>query len=243
MFGLVKDIIRLLRIQLVHLGVLFRRDIVLEEKILIVAPHPDDEVIGCSGLIQTFLKASKEVYVVILTGGESSHKGCCSVSTSDLIAARRGLAIKVDMRLGIKRENLHFLDYQDGNIHESCLETEKLAKLIQEIRPNAIFIPHNQEGWSDHLQAGNIVRSLVKYDISIQLYEYCVWFWYYNTWNIDWRNAFLCVMTKEEHDLKNWAINTYIFPKASCGKPWSGLLPKVLVNANRWNKELFFKIK
>ena len=77
----------------------------------------------------------------------------------------------------------------------------------------------------------------------IRLYEYCVWFWYYNTWKIDWKNAQLLNMTKEEHLKKKKAIDKYIYPKAPCGKPWSGTLPKIFIHANRWNKELYFKIR
>lgn len=68
----------------------------ISSKVLIVAPHPDDEIIGCAGLMQSLLKAGKEVHIVILTGGEGSHKGCCSQSSSELIEARRDLAAKAN---------------------------------------------------------------------------------------------------------------------------------------------------
>ncbi|WP_240051127.1 PIG-L deacetylase family protein, partial [Bacteroides salyersiae] len=47
-----------------------------KESLLIIAPHPDDEVIGCAGLIQRSLNKGNNVYVIILTGGEASHNGC-----------------------------------------------------------------------------------------------------------------------------------------------------------------------
>lgn len=56
-------------------------------------------------------------------------------------------------------------------------------------------------------------------------------------------NAQLLNMTKEEHLKKKEAIDKYIYPKAPCGKPWSGTLPKIFIHANRWNKELYFKIR
>ena len=77
----------------------------------------------------------------------------------------------------------------------------------------------------------------------IRLYEYCVWCCYYNTWKIDWKNSQLLNMTKEEHLRKIEAIDKYIYPKAPCGKPWSGGLPNVFIEANYWNKELYFKQK
>lgn len=93
------DLIRYIRILLIRLMTFcISNNIYLNiiSKVLIVAPHPDDEIMGCSGLMQSLLKTGKEVFVVILTGGEGSHCGCCSISTSDLIKARRELAVKAN---------------------------------------------------------------------------------------------------------------------------------------------------
>jgi len=200
-------------------------------------------VIGCAGLIQRSLNKGNDVYVIILTGGEASHNGCCGITSQELITARRGLAININRKLGIPTKNLFFLDYPDGKISYNHQETDKLSRLIKNIHPHAIFIPHKGEGWNDHIQAGNIIRRITKEMTDIRLYEYCVWFWYYNTWKIDWKNAQLLNMTKEEHLRKKEAIDKYIYPKAPCGKPWSGGLPNVFIEANYWNKELYFKQK
>lgn len=44
-----------------------------KESLLIIAPHPDDEVIGCAGLIQRSLNKGNNVYVIILTKPEKHH--------------------------------------------------------------------------------------------------------------------------------------------------------------------------
>ena len=61
-----KEFIRRIRVIFLHL--LFRKSISLDigDKVLIVAPHPDDEVLGCSGLIQRLLSEGKRVDIVIL---------------------------------------------------------------------------------------------------------------------------------------------------------------------------------
>lgn len=244
MFTKVKEIIRKIRIKLIHLRVnMHAEQLQVFSKSIIIAPHPDDEVIGCAGLIQRSLKEGKEVYVAILTGGEGSHNGCCQIAPQELIDMRRGLASKINKELGIASENLFFLDYPDGSIKYEYRETDRLNQLIKQIHPDSILLPHTGEGWNDHIQAGNIVKRLTIGNTDIQLYEYCVWFWYYNTWKIDWNNAQLLSMTKDEHLKKNDAINEYIYPKAPCGKPWSGTLPETFIKANRWNKELYFRIK
>lgn len=238
-----KDFIRQIRVLLFR--VLFQKslELVIPDKVLIVAPHPDDEVLGCSGLIQRLLSEGKQVDVAILSGGGKSHAGCCKIDESTLIESRRNLSRKAAKTLGLPLEHIHFLDYPDGNIAFDCPETDRLKELIDMLQPDTIFVPHKGEGWSDHLEAGRIVRNLVGETSGVSLYEYCVWFWYYNVWNIDRKNAYVLKMTEEEHFRKNEAIDAYIQPKAPCGNPWSGVLPPVFVWANRWRKELYFRLK
>lgn len=244
MLAKVKEQIRKIRIKNIRLRTSLSADqLQISSKNIIIAPHPDDEILGCAGLIQRILLKGKNVYIVFLTGGEGSHNECCNINSLELIQARRGLAIAINRKLGVPIENLFFLDYPDGKINYKYQETNKLKQIIKKIHPNSIFIPHTKEGWSDHLQAGNIIRKLIKNNNDIQLYEYCVWFWYYNTWRLDWKSTFLLSLTKTEHAKKNEAIDVYISTKAPCGKPWSGVLPKLFVYANRWKKELFFKTK
>lgn len=50
-------------------------------------------------------------------------------------------------------------------------------------------------------------------------------------------------LTPEQHRAKLSAIHTYVSAKAPCGRPWSGVLPRVFVWANTWNRELYFKTK
>lgn len=238
-----KDFIRRIRVIFLHL--FFHKSISLEikDKVLIVAPHPDDEVLGCSGLIQRLLSEGKRVDVVILSGGGKSHAGCCSIEESTLVESRRNLSRRAAKVLGLPLEHLYFLDYPDGSIAFDCAETEKLKALIDRLSPTTVFIPHKGEGWSDHLAAGEIVKNLIGKDSEIELYEYCVWFWYYNVWDIDWKNAVVLKLSQQEHAIKDKAIDAYIQPKSPCGKPWSGVLPKVFVKANRWNRELYFTLR
>ena len=237
-----KALIRYYRVVILHciLSVKHKLYVKIWSRVLIVAPHPDDEVLGCSGLIQRLLREGKRVDVVILSGGEKSHAGCCQIEESLLIGSRRNLSCKAAGLLGLSLKNLHFLNYPDGSISYDCPETGQLKNLIEGLQPDAIFVPHRGEGWSDHLAAGDIVRKLIGKDSKIELYEYCVWFWFYNIWNIDWKNARILTMTSQEHQMKNRAIDAYVLPKAPCRKPWSGVLPSVFVWANRWKKELYF---
>lgn len=238
-----KNISRIIRVLIIRfLSVIFSSKVNLEKgKILILAPHPDDEVFGCSGLVQQQIASGREIYIIFMTRGEASHSNCCNIDRELLKRERAKLTDKALSLLGVKQYNISRLSYTDGSLSYSSEETKKLKKSIDQINPDAIFVPHSGEGWNDHIETQNIARELIK-DKNIELYAYCVWFWYYNVWDIDWINAFTLSMSKKQLELKNQAIDTYIYAKAACGKPYSGVLPKVFVWANRWNKELYFKL-
>ena len=210
--------------------------------VVIIAPHPDDEVFGCGGLIARLVADGHAPHVIVLTGGGGSHRGCCSASESEIISARRELTHKAMAALGLPEWHLHELNFTDGHLSEgNPVERQKLDTLISEINPDVILVPHHGEGWPDHLAARELGFGVAGNDTEV--YEYCVWMWYYRQKHLDWQNAYSLKMTEAEHKKKLDAIETYHSALAPCGKPWVGVLPKLFVKANSTNQELFFKIK
>ena len=239
---MIKDLIRYIRIAILHLLYRFCPAFSLTKKTVIIAPHPDDEVIGCAGLIQALVVRGMPPHVIILTGGEGSHRGCCDTSAEEIIAARHQLTLKAAATLGLPVSHIHCFHYPDGGVTLEHPETERLQTLLSEQNPLSVFVPHRGEGWSDHLQAAESAKHLLK-GKNVSIYEYCVWMWYYNVWRLDSCNARLLRMSRTHHQRKLQAIDEYVTPLAPCGKPWSGMLPKPFLKATRWNKELYFKVK
>ncbi len=236
-----KNIIRSLRIAILHLLYRCRPSLPLSDNTIIIAPHPDDEVIGCAGLIQTLIERGAPPHVIVLTGGEGSHRGCCDTSAEDILAARHQLTQKAAATLGLPVSHIHCLSYPDGGVSLEHPETDRLRELLVQLSPKSLFVPHRGEGWSDHLQAAEITKYLLKGQ-KVSIYEYCVWMWYYNVWHLDYRNACVLRMSRTQHQRKLQAIDEYVTPLAPCGKPWSGVLPKPFLKAARWNTELFFLV-
>lgn len=231
-----------IRVAVLHLLYRFRPALRLTDKMVIIAPHPDDEVIGCAGLIQALVEWGTPPHVIILTGGEGSHRGCCDTSAEEIVSARHQLTLKAATTFGLPESHIHCLHYPDGGVVLEHPETERLQALLSELAPQSVFVPHRGEGWSDHLQAAEIVKHLLKgQDVSI--YEYCVWMWYYNVWRLDFKQARLLRMSRVQHQRKLQAVDEYVTPLAHCGKPWSGVLPNRSLKVARWSRELYFKIK
>ena len=156
-----KDLIRVLRVALLHLIYNIYPSLSLPKRAVIVAPHPDDEVIGCGGLIQALVERGTPPHVIILTGGEGSHRGCCDISAEELITGRHNLTIKAAETMGLPLSHIHCLQYPDGGVALEHPETERFTALLQDLKPDAIFVPHHGEGWSDHLKVAEIVKALI----------------------------------------------------------------------------------
>lgn len=93
-----------------------------EDRVLILAPHPDDEIIACGGIIQKALKNNSKLKIVYLTCGEYNeisyffYKKNPAISKNGFInigKTRIAEAYEATAFLGVKREDLIFLGYPD----------------------------------------------------------------------------------------------------------------------------------
>jgi LmbE family N-acetylglucosaminyl deacetylase len=220
------------------------------DRCLIIAPHPDDEVLGCGGLLARHAAAGKRIEVLFLTNGEASHKGCCTAQENQIGIKRCHLAISANKILGVPPERLHFLEERDGKLPHTGEDgfirlAEKIAAWIEKSEPTAVFCPHPFEGWSDHIATAEITRAAITIlPKRPKLYHYCVWFWYSmplkRAWRIDWRKARILDISTQR-PIKQQAMHVYLDALAPCGHPWVGKLPSQFLRAFDWNKELFFE--
>lgn len=238
-----KDLIRNIRSSILRRRASSHPELTLQSSTVILAPHPDDETIGCGGLITRLCNEGNPPYVIIMTGGGGSLDGHAEIKEEEIIKARRQLTLNSAKELGLPESNIHFLDFKDGSIGKrSQLEMDRLRELIEDLKPDNILVPHSGEGWPDHLTVREIGMQIAKecsYG-SPNVIEYCVWMWYYNVWNLDWQNSRKVKLTPAERKAKLRAVNEYILPLSPNGTPWSGILPKPFIKANTSKTELYF---
>lgn len=94
--------------------------------IMVFAPHPDDEAIGCAGMIHRAVSAGRNVKVAVVTNGESSVEGTewfygRKAATQDFIDighVRQKESIEAMKVVGLKEKDLIFLGYPDGALSE-----------------------------------------------------------------------------------------------------------------------------
>src|SRR6202044_4049231 len=75
-------------------------------KILVVAPHPDDESLGCGGLISLSAQAGSSVYIGFVTDGAASHRNSTAWSPVRLAAQREQEASRALACLGLENAPL-----------------------------------------------------------------------------------------------------------------------------------------
>lgn len=222
-----------------------KMDISKMDRVLIISPHPDDEVFACGGLMQSLIQSDRHVDLIILSRGEAVHKYCCPGDEEHIGIYRAKLSNEANAVIGISFNHIHRMEFPDGDfasVKKNVDFLSALSSLIKKIAPTEVFIPHPYENSPDHMVATEILESVMK-NFAIDIYYYCVWTWYhmpiYKILKLKYKNARL--LRVANRDAKDKAIDVYINNQAKCGVSYSGNLPKPFIYAFRWKYELFFK--
>lgn len=119
--------------------------------ILIIAPHPDDEVLGCGGSIVQHAAGGRRVHVAFLSSGE---RGVPGVLEEDAAVLREGEARQAAGVLGVREEDLRFLRLPDGGFDPCDAEQFRVVlTLLRGLRPAVVYLPHAADRSFDHHQA------------------------------------------------------------------------------------------
>lgn len=147
---------------------------------LILAPHQDDETLGCGGTILLKRNAGTRVHVAFMTDGSTSHRQF--MAAAELCRRRRAEAIEACEVLGVTPDDLRFFDFPDGELaHHHDAAVAMVVALIDACRPHEMFVPYQRDVTSDHEATFRIAtEALRKSSQQVQLYEYPVWTW--NRW-------------------------------------------------------------
>ncbi len=149
----------------------------LFEDAWVIAPHPDDEVLGCGGTILLKRRLGADVRVAFLTDGTASHGD--RVDRRKLAEHRKAEARNACQALGVARDRVFFLDLPDGRLSESVDEcAAKLRELFVQSPSAQFFVPHRLENPSDHKAARRAtLAALADIRAPVRVLEYAVWCW------------------------------------------------------------------
>ena len=124
--------------------------------VLVVAPHPDDESIGCGGALRLHVDRGDRVDVVFLTSGEL---GIEQLACDAARKVREDEAEQAAALLGLNR--LVFLRHPDWFLsdHEDSVRVD-LTRVVEECAPDRVLYPHAGEAHPDHAAAARIVTQV-----------------------------------------------------------------------------------
>jgi LmbE family N-acetylglucosaminyl deacetylase len=150
---------------------------------VILAPHPDDETLGCGGLLATAAALGLDPQVVYLTDGAGSHRRSSTWPPPRVAAARRREALEALAVLGLQETQVMFLDWPDASPLPPQSEgyRESLAILLDAFKgsePRSLWAPRQGERHCDHeaarLLADDVARRIPR---RLRRMDYMVWGW------------------------------------------------------------------
>jgi len=144
------------------------------ENVLVLAPHMDDEVIGCGGALAQHVARGAQVTVVFLTDGGASGTVSPSSAATTLVGTRRqeaGLALQT---LGVQHSV--FLDGPDGALRSTPQLAGKLRALLEQQKFDVIYLPFFLEEHPDHRAASDLLLDAARgLKLDAQCLGYEVW--------------------------------------------------------------------
>ena len=113
-------------------------------KILIIAPHPDDEILGCGGMMIRNIKEGNEVYVCIVTKGYPPlfNEERTAQNRQDTIACHKSIGVKETFFLDLPSTQLEKVERSEIN--------GKILKVVRDLVPDEVYIPHWGDMQKDH---------------------------------------------------------------------------------------------
>ncbi len=132
--------------------------------LLIVAPHPDDETLGCGGLIALGKATGRDVRVVVLTDGAASHPGSPTYSPRQVAALRQQELHKSAEALGLQPSDVVTLSLPDGRLSDEAPErlADRLDLAIGAGDLGAVFAPGDDDPHPDHQRASQAASILAQ---------------------------------------------------------------------------------
>ena len=136
---------------------------------LVIAPHPDDESIGCGGSIIKHINSSSRVKVIFLTNGDKGDfEGRFG---NDYLQIRRQSALNAMETLGVR--DFEFWEYGDRQVYSFLGEIEeRLLNTVNKHKPSIIYAPSSYEAHPDHRASFEIAsKTAQRTGTALLLYE------------------------------------------------------------------------
>ncbi|ULT73597.1 PIG-L family deacetylase [Pseudomonas sp. BC42] len=193
---------------------------------VIVAPHPDDEILGCGGLLQLLAAAGRELLLISVTDGSASHPGSPRWPIERLSLVRPQESAEGLRRLDLPLARITWLrgGFEDSRV---ARDEAALARYIQaRLRPDdVLFSTWCEDGHCDHEAVGR-ASALAPRAAGARLRELPIWGWHWadpEGRQLPWERARKVLLSPAQVARKRHAIQA--FASQLEGDPDIGLAP------------------
>jgi len=145
--------------------------------VLVLAPHPDDESLGCGGLLADVWRSGGRAHVVCVTDGAASHPGSRSHPAPVLADLRRAeLALAVEA-LGGAASDVTWLGFPDAGTHlvDRQVLTAAIGAAVDAVQPGVLLAPSPLDPHCDHEATADAARQVAAARPGLAFCYYPVW--------------------------------------------------------------------
>lgn len=190
--------------------------------VLVVAPHPDDETLGCGGAIAQLQQLGYPVQVLVISDGTQSHPLSQQYPAPQLQQLRQSETRAALAVLQVEADCVTFLGLPDGAVPHLDLTVdpanpiaqaalEQCRTYLRRVQPRTIFLPYQHDPHRDHRATWKLMQAALSVlPQPPQAIEYPIWDWdpqqrqplgdRYRAWRLD---------IAPQVELKRQAIHCY----------------------------------
>jgi len=149
--------------------------------VVVIAPHPDDETLGCGGLIGALVDKGVEVHTVFVTDGSSSHRNSATWPASRIAELREDEATRALERLGAGRQPRTFLRLKDAAMPqkgEPAYEeaVNRVASILYQSEATLLLVPWRRDPHCDHRDSWSMaIDAIGRSGLEPTVLEYAIW--------------------------------------------------------------------
>ncbi|OHV07579.1 PIG-L deacetylase family protein [Kushneria phosphatilytica] len=180
------------------------------QRAVIVAPHPDDEVLGCAGLMMQLALLDRPQTLIAVTDGTGSHPGSTRWPPQRLAHERPEESARALAALGLSSVPVTRLDLPDTMVAEH--EDTLVKQLLTQLSPDDVLLTTwRGDGHPDHEATGRACARAVE-AVGCRMLELPIWTWHWahpDDHRVPWQRAGQLPLTDYQQRLKHLAITCH----------------------------------
>jgi len=149
------------------------------DRLLVVSPHPDDEVFGAGGVLRAWVRSGRSVTLLSVTDGEAAYPNWPDLDRVRRAELERALetlcgTAAISTRTAVISIRLRI---PDGRVAENTRVLREALEALAE-HDTTVVAPYEADGHADHDAAGAVCREFAR-SAALPLARYPIWAWHH----------------------------------------------------------------